>query len=311
MLKIAKTGLFICISRVFSVALQTINQKRMTYQEFRQPLVSRYGQRESEAIARYVMEVHYGLTQSQILTGSVEGLSTSELSAIRQRLLDGEPVQYVVGTAEFCGHRFHVEPGVLIPRPETEDLCRLIIDEVAATNHQSPHCSVLDIGTGSGCIACTLAAAMPHAQVTACDISTDALRIAARNAQRIGVPVTFIHADILSTTALQVLSPTLPCWDIIVSNPPYVCQNEQAQMESNVLDYEPSLALFVPDDDPLLFYRAIARYAAHTLKPGGRLYLEVTPLYCADTCQLLAGFGFTRTNVTPDRYGRQRIVTGA
>lgn len=274
----------------------------MTYSEFRQPLYSRYDRHEADAIARFVMEMGYGLTLPQVLSGAVEGLPEQELVTQQQRLLAGEPVQYVVGEAEFCGRRFHVEPGVLIPRPETEDLCRVI-------NPSQITPFILDMGTGSGCIACTLAAELPQASITACDISLTALSIAADNARRTGVDIILKQADMLDSSSLSQLTPSLPYWDIIVSNPPYVCQKERELMESVVLDHEPEIALFVPDDDPLLFYRAIARYAAKALKAEGMLCLEVNPLYCADTCRLLTDYGFSHTNVHEDRFGRQRIVT--
>ena len=164
---------------------------------------------------------------------------------------------------------------------------------------------ILDIGTGSGCIACTLAAELPHAEVSAWDISETALAIAQSNAQRLNVNVTFSQIDILQ---LSIINCQLSIYDIIISNPPYICQQEQEAMERNVLDYEPSLALFVPDDDPLLFYRAIAGYARQALKPGGTLYFEINPLYAAALQSLLSKMAYHAITLREDQYGKPRMM---
>ena len=193
-----------------------------------QRLLSVYPQREARALYMLVMEVAFGLTPTQVLTGKDNELSSDKralLQNIIDRLLRKEPVQYILGQSDFCGHTFHVAPGVLIPRPETEGLVRLI------GQHSPTPCSVLDIGTGSGCIAVSLAL-MGH-KVTAMDVSADALSIARENARRLQADILFLQEDILHPT------PTQQQWDVIVSNPPYVCQKEAAQMDSNVLDYEP------------------------------------------------------------------------
>ena len=167
--------------------------------------------------------------------------------------------------------------------------------------------SILDIGTGSGCIACTLAAELADAEVTAWDISDDALRIATENAKRTNVHVSFEKVDVLNTSLLNRERPATGL-DIIVSNPPYICNKERATMERNVLEHEPELALFVPDDDPLLFYRTIARFAAKTLNPGGALYFEINPLYVSEMQQMLSEEGFSHTEIRNDQFGKQRFT---
>lgn len=271
----------------------------MSYEDFWRPLQAVCDAAETKAIARYVMEVGYGLTMTDIVCGGVENLDEESLHRIRQRLLTGEPVQYVLGLASFGDRLFKVAPDVLIPRPETFELCQFII-----RNASSGINSILDIGTGSGCIACTLAAELLQTKVTAWDISREALAIATENAGRCNVSVTFNQVDILSAT---LPTPDAP-WNIIVSNPPYICQCERAGMEKSVLAYEPPTALFVPDDDPLRFYRAIARYAHDMLAPDGQLFFEINPLYAKPLENLLDDFGFRHTDIRNDQYGKQRFI---
>ena len=215
-----------------------------------------------------------------------------------ERLLAHEPIQHIVGVAHFHGHRFKVDRHTLIPRPETEQLVDMIIDQNPATDLR-----VLDIGTGSGCIAISLARALKFAQVTAFDVSQAALDVAAGNASALGAKVKFCLTDILSA------KPVDNQFDIIVSNPPYICHSEKSQMESNVLLYEPHTALFVPDNDPLLFYRAIALYASRALSPGGKLYFEINAAYGNATAQLLKQHGFTDIEIVRDFYGRDRFAS--
>ena len=263
----------------------------MTYNQLWKRLTAIYNEREAQAIVRTVLDALFGMSLTDICLGKVTQLSaddTTRLEKIMQRLEKSEPVQYVLGAEWFAGRLFDVAPGVLIPRPETEDLVKWTCDEakekekednskeergkeekeVPEKGEEAPHPSILDIGTGSGCIAITVALALPQARVTAWDISTDALAIAAGNAHRLGASVRFEHQDALSAPDDE------ERWDVIVSNPPYICDRERADMSDNVLSYEPELALFVPDSDPLLFYRAIARYASKALKPSGRLLFE-------------------------------------
>ena len=277
----------------------------MTFEEFWKPLTTIYEAGEAKAVARLVMEVRFGLSMTDVVCGKTG--DEAEMQILQQRLLTGEPVQYILGEADFGGRTFHVEPGVLIPRPETYELCRWIMVDGRWKMENGRNVSILDIGTGSGCIACTLAAELPNAEVMAWDISDDALRIAAENAKRTNVHVSFEKMDILNTPLLyrEGLGVGL---DLIVSNPPYICNKERETMERNVLEHEPELALFVPDDDPLLFYRAIARYAAKALNPSGALYFEINPLYVNEMQQMLSDEGFSHTEVRNDQFGKQRFT---
>ena len=220
------------------------------------------------------------------------------------RLEQGEPIQYVIGFANFCNRDFAVEPDVLIPRPETEELCYWIVQDAKNATPTSQGKTILDIGTGSGCIAITLALDIPKTKVTAWDISKEALAVACANADALkATNVTFAQKDILKE---EVGGGCL--YDIIVSNPPYICKKEADEMEQNVLEYEPHTALFVPDNDPLLFYRHIAEYAAKTLKPHGKLYFEINPLYAGQIKKMLAEQGFIDIIVKEDQFNKQRMI---
>lgn len=283
----------------------------MTYDELWRSLLLRYDRGEARAVARFVLETAFGLTQTEIVCGATEQLPAAQqqrLADMQQRLLAGEPVQYVAGIADFGPHQYVVRPGVLIPRPETYELCQWVVDDDRRQEADATR-SVLDIGTGSGCIACTLAAEIPHSQVTAWDISDEALLIAAENAKRSNVHVSFEKVDVLTLHPSPfTLHPSPITYDIIVSNPPYICRQEAVQMEQHVLEHEPALALFVPDDDPLLFYRAIARYAAQSLKPDGSLFFEINPLYVNEMQQMLREEGFSYIEVRNDQFGKQRFT---
>lgn len=272
----------------------------MTYKELWKPLTSIYDENEARAVVRLVLEKHYGLTMSDIVLGKEQMLPAEELQAIIEQLLTGEPVQYVLGLAEFGPHCFRVAPGVLIPRPETYELCRWILQSTGG----QPPCAILDIGTGSGCIACTLAAALPEAEVTAWDISEEALNIARENAKRTHVHVSFTQADVLNLKDIV----NRERWDMVVSNPPYICQKERAAMEQNVLEHEPSIALFVPDNDPLLFYRTIAEYGQKALKPDGWLYFEINPVYADDMREMLSVMSYHNIEIKEDQFGKQRMI---
>lgn len=274
----------------------------MTYRELWRTLEPLYGNGEARAITDYVLDVCFGLSKADIMCGAVEEMTaekTAELNKIFGRLTEGEPVQYVLGRAEFSDRWFNVRPGVLIPRPETEELCAWI----TADSKASASLKVLDIGTGSGCIAITLQLDMPESKVTAWDISADALDVARENAQQLGANVNFVKLDALNAKPEGE-------WDVIVSNPPYICEKEKKDMAVNVLEHEPHTALFVPDADPLLFYRAITRLAVQTLNKGGRLYFEINPIYADDTCRMMQAEGMTAVELRSDMYGKQRMAKG-
>ena len=271
----------------------------MTYRQLWQRLVPVYGKGEAQAIARLIYEVRYGLTLSDLLMGRDSNVPQDELEQIAIRLERQEPVQYILGQAEFCGRTFIVNKHVLIPRPETAELCQWII----ATN--ATH--ILDIGTGSGCIAITLAAEMPEAEVTAWDISEEALKVAEENAKRTNVHVKFEQVDALHLTS-DICHQTSDVFELIVSNPPYICNKERVAMETNVLEHEPHTALFVPDDDPLLFYRAIAQYGQTALKEGGWLYFEMNPLYAEPLREMLSKMSYHDIEIKKDQYGKQRMI---
>ncbi len=297
----------------------------MTYQEIWQRLSSNYDEREAKAVARYLLDVGYGLTMTDIIGGAVETLDESRLNEQLRRLQAGEPVQYVLGRTFFCGHEFRVRPGVLIPRPETEELVGVACDRVARYGERSGRSDgegsgqsdgegsgravrILDIGTGSGCIAISLALAIPDAQVEAWDISPEALTIAAENARRLGAKVTFKKEDILRKQVAPSLWRGLgEAVSLIISNPPYICEKERKDMEQRVLDHEPSLALFVPDDAPLLFYRAIAEYATRALTPKGLLLFEINPLYKDGMEEMLLSLHFHDIVFHEDQFGKIRL----
>ena len=218
------------------------------------------------------------------------------IADIMARLRRHEPLQYIVGSARFHGHRFKVTPAVLIPRPETEQLVDLIIDE-----NEGSDLRVLDMGTGSGCIAISLARALKFSQVDALDVSRDALEVARKNAADLKVKVRFFESDMLSPQPAA-------RYDIIVSNPPYVCWSEREAMDRNVKDYEPGQALFVPDNDPLLFYKAIVPYAAQSLERGGKLYLEINQRFGNEVKRLMQDNGFDEVRIIEDSYGKVRFA---
>ena len=276
----------------------------ITYQQLWQSLTPLYDAGEAQAIVRMVLDVKYGMTLTDIICGKVNELSADEgikLEEIINRLQKGEPVQYVLGQADFAGRTFHVEPGVLIPRPETAELCEWIT-EVASRQSR-----ILDICTGSGCIAITLGFNIENSEVTGWDISEDALRIAQENVQALEAKnVKIEYQDALSLPKGQAKATAK--WDIIVSNPPYICEKEKADMEKNVLEHEPDIALFVPDDDPLKFYRAIAEFASIELRSWGMLYFEINPLYEKETREMLEGFGFRDIETKEDSFGKKRMM---
>lgn len=260
-----------------------------------------YDKREIEGMTRIIFEEVLLWQPVDIVIRETEQLPEffdNRLASIISQLKHHEPLQYILGKARFHGHSFAVTPATLIPRPETEQLVDMIIDENSGSDLE-----VLDIGTGSGCIAISLARALKFAQVTATDISPNALEVARQNATTLKTRVRFVEQDILTCRAPS------EAWDIIVSNPPYITEQEKAAMERNVLDYEPADALFVPDDDPMLYYRPIAAYASRALKNGGRLYLEINRAMGSLVCRTLEQAGLSSIQVHNDFNGNNRFVT--
>lgn len=271
-----------------------------TYRSLWLRLTSLYEEREAQAVVRMVLEEAFSLSFSDIVAGGTERLgrdALQRLDSIMERLVQAEPVQYVLGRATFCGHTYRVAPGVLIPRPETAGLLALLPPLAGEGD------TLLDVGTGSGCIAIEAALAHPALHVEAWDISARALAIARDNAQRLAARVAFCQRDALHTPADR------DRWTCVVSNPPYIPERERAAMDRNVTQYEPPAALFVPDRDPLLFYRAIARYAADALRCGGSLLFECHTDYTDSTARMLREMGFTRVDTHRDIYDRPRFVT--
>lgn len=312
---------------MLSNQIATSNIKMKTYQQLWQSLTPLYDAGEAQAIVRTVLDVKYGMTLTDIICGKVNEISADEerkLEEIIIRLQKGEPVQYVLGEADFAGRTFHVEPGVLIPRPETAELCQWIEKDMIEksivssgdSSEDSPEDSsgnspqatddaklILDICTGSGCIAITLGLNIPNSEVTGWDISEDALRIARGNVEMLKARnVRIEYQDALA------LPKAAEAADLIVSNPPYICEKEKADMEKNVLEHEPSLALFVPDEDPLKFYRAIAEYASSALKSGGALYFEINPIYEKETREMLLKLDFKDIETKEDAFGKKRMM---
>ncbi len=331
---------------MLSNQIATSNIKMKTYQQLWQSLTPLYDAGEAQAIVRTVLDVKYGMTLTDIICGKVNEISADEerkLEEIIIRLQKGEPVQYVLGEADFAGRTFHVEPGVLIPRPETAELCQWIEEDMAGKStvssedfsEDSPQATddarqILDICTGSGCIAITLGLNIPNSEVTGWDISEDALRIAQGNVEMMKAGnVRIEHQDALALPKVaetdnekmkgnddkevvkpkgEAKTPSTQKWDLIVSNPPYICEKEKADMEKNVLEHEPSLALFVPDEDPLKFYRAIAEYASSALKSGGALYFEINPIYEKETREMLLKLDFKDIETKEDAFGKKRMM---
>lgn len=266
----------------------------------RQQLHDCYSSQEAGNLCKIVCCEILGQRSVDYYLGKDIPLSSDEdrkLKDILARLCSFEPIQYIMGEARFLGRTFHVKPGVLIPRPETEELVELILGEVSSASR------ILDVGTGSGCIAVTLAKELPGAQVTAWDVSDDALSIALSNSVGLQASVHFKQCDVLTN-----IPGATECYDIIVSNPPYVMEGEKQGMEKNVVDWEPSLALFVPDTDPLLFYRRIAVLGRGMLAPGGRLFFEINRAFGEEVVSLLCELGYKNVRLQKDISHNDRFV---
>ena len=275
----------------------------MTRNSFRGLFLKRlqtlYDSRESAALLRWYVQDRLGIPYHQfLLDGDDEMPGNVDYLSELERLSAGEPLQYVVGFTEFCGLRFRTDARALIPRPETEELVAAVVDENAGLSGLK----VLDVGTGTGAIAVSLAARLDHAAVAACDISADALALAAENARLNDVQVHFEQCDILQCDCLSEI------YDIIVSNPPYIPEKVRDTLHQNVVNFEPGIALFVPDDQPLLFYEKIASLAMQSLSPNGKLYFETYEEYHPQLVAMLEGKGFSDVESRKDFYGRPRFV---
>lgn len=274
-----------------------------TIRKIKETLKNDFSASEINSIIRIIFGKLKNYSQVDIIMHKNDELSPfikTKVDEVLERLLKHEPIQYIFNEAYFQGFTLKVTPHTLIPRPETEELVDIITKE-----NKKSDLHILDIGTGSGAIAIALARALPFPVVDAIDISEEALQVAKDNAESLKAKVNFIKADILCAT------PPVESYDIIVSNPPYIADSERSAMEDNVLKYEPHTALFVPDSDPLRFYRAITLYAAKALKPKGRIYFEINSRFGKETASILSQNGFQDISVIKDMYGLDRFVTAS
>mgnify|MGYP003294846222 FL=1 len=269
--------------------------------EIRNALREHYPDSEALALAKMLLVEAFGFSTLELYGGKDKEISGKRLDVLNEmiaRLKKNEPIQYVIGAEVFCGWTFEVNENVLIPRPETQELVRWI---EADWKSDAP-CRILDVGTGSGCIAISLSKLLEGAEVEAWDISEGALRVARRNADRNEAQVLFRRVDVLKAC-------TEDCrYDVIVSNPPYITESEKQDMDANVLDWEPHTALFVPDADPLLFYRRIAELGVSMLNEGGALYFEINRAYGEETVRMLEGLGYKQIELRKDNWGNDRMI---
>ena len=269
--------------------------------EIRDALKGHYPDLEALALAKMLLVEVFGFSTLELYGGKDKEFSEKHRSVLNEmirRLQKNEPIQYIIGIESFFGLTFEVNPNVLIPRPETQELVSWIIED-----YQSDESiRILDIGTGSGCIPISLGKQLSKAEVESWDISERALEVASRNCERNGVKVLLRQKDVLKAT------PEGNLYDVIVSNPPYITNKEKVEMESNVLDWEPSLALFVPDEDPLLFYRKIAQLGCDMLKEGGSLYFEINRAYGEETILMLKELGYAQIELKKDSWGNDRMI---
>ena len=269
--------------------------------EIRNALREHYPDSEALALAKMLLVEAFGFSTLELYGGKDKEISGKRLDVLNEmiaRLKKNEPIQYVIGAEVFCGWTFEVNENVLIPRPETQELVRWI---EADWKSDAP-CRILDVGTGSGCIAISLSKLLEGAEVEAWDISEGALRVARRNADRNEAQVLFRRVDVLKAC-------TEDCrYDVIVSNPPYITESEKQDMEANVLEWEPHTALFVPDTDPLLFYRRIAELGVSMLNEGGALYFEINRAYGEETVRMLEGLGYKQIELRKDNWGNDRMI---
>ena len=269
--------------------------------EIRNALREHYPDSEALALAKMLLVEAFGFSTLELYGGKDKEISGKRLDVLNEmiaRLKKNEPIQYVIGAEVFCGWTFEVNENVLIPRPETQELVRWI---EADWKSDAP-CRILDVGTGSGCIAISLSKLLEGAEVEAWDISEGALRVARRNADRNEAQVLFRQVDVLKAC-------TEDCrYDVIVSNPPYITESEKQDMDANVLEWEPHTALFVPDADPLLFYRRIADLGVSMLNEGGALYFEINRAYGEETVRMLEGLGYKQIELRKDNWGNDRMI---
>lgn len=269
--------------------------------EIKNALREVYPESEAFAIAKMLLIEVFGFSTLEIYGGKDKEFSGKHqlvLDEMLSRLRKNEPIQYIVGKENFCGLAFEVNPHVLIPRPETREL----VEWILADRRAEPRCRILDVGTGSGCIPVTLAKNLNGSRVESWDISAEALEVAHRNCEKNGVDVCLRQKDVLTASPEGVL------YDVIVSNPPYIAESEKNRMEANVLDWEPSVALFVDDSDPLLFYRKIAELALLILDSQGALYFEINRAYGMEIVSMLEALGYTQVELRKDGWGNDRMV---
>ena len=257
-----------------------------------------YEEQEAENLVYWLLEYHLGMRRVDMMHFLEEKDLPARLFEDFERLKSGEPIQYILGLAPFYGREFYVNPSTLIPRNETEELVHLIIKE-----NKIKGLKILDIGTGTGCIPISLALELDGPEVYGVDISEEALKVAEKNAKRLKVPVSFSPCDILKEMPLE------SDFDILVSNPPYIPEKGKAEMHTNVLGFEPRLALFVPNEDPLLFYRTIAQKGKQLLKQGGKLYFEIHEDFGSEVVSLLEQTSYTEIRLHQDLNGKNRIVS--
>lgn len=285
-------------------------------QKFHEHLDAIYGKEEVQTFFFMLTEYYNAIKRIDLALNTdlaIEDDFVLKYESALEALKNHEPIQYIIGETEFYGLPFYVNENTLIPRPETEELIELILSNFTANSHpklveSDNQFNILDIGTGTGCIAISLAKQLPNANVSAIDVSAKALEIANKNAELNQVDIDFIENDILKICDSELDSETK--LDIIVSNPPYVRQLEKQQMQDNVLNYEPHLALFVEDDNPLIFYRAITQFATKNLKPNGELYFEINEYLGKEMIALLEEFGFKNIQLKQDLFGKDRMICG-
>ena len=293
--------LIIIRSRKAPYFLLSLLKMKETLKSLRASLVPIYGVRETEAIIRIMFHYLKGWNLTDMLIHGEDKLSPvikEEIKGIERRLLKQEPIQYITGEARFHGMEMKIRPGVLIPRPETEELVDLIIDDFK----DKPDLRILDLCTGSGCIAISLVRNLPFSKVTAIDISPEAIEVAKENSLKLKTRINLLREDIF-------LWQPEHKFDIMVSNPPYVMDREALDMEKNVLDYEPHEALFVRDENPLVFYKRITDLGHEFLEDNGKLYLEINPLKVDELVNLMESKGFSDIDVHKDIYGKDRFLS--